>query len=218
MFVGRMYFEESKNNLIAELRLEGIKDEKVLGAFSEIPRHLFVPKEMFNESYHNVALPIGYGQTISQPYTIAVMLEALELKPGDKVLEVGTGSGYNAALIGHIIGRKGKLFTTEIVPELAEESKKKLSNLNIKNVKVVVCDGSLGYDKEKPYDKIIVTAACREIPPRLLEQLRNNGVLVAPVGHTYEQEMLKVKKVGKKLDVKNLGFFVFVPLKGAFEP
>jgi protein-L-isoaspartate(D-aspartate) O-methyltransferase len=213
-----MYFEESKNNLIAELRLEGIKDEKVLGAFSEIPRHLFVPKEMFNESYHNVALPIGYGQTISQPYTIAVMLEALELKPGDKVLEVGTGSGYNAALIGHIIGRKGKLFTTEIVPELAEESKKKLSNLNIKNVKVVVCDGSLGYDKEKPYDKIIVTAACREIPPRLLEQLRNNGVLVAPVGHTYEQEMLKVKKVGKKLDVKNLGFFVFVPLKGAFEP
>ncbi len=213
-----MDFEESKNKLIAELRLEGIKDEKVLEAFAKIPRHLFVPKEMLSESYLNIALPIGYGQTISQPYTIAVMLEALELKSGDKVLEVGTGSGYNAALISHIIGRKGKLFTTEIVPELAEDSKEKLSSLGMKNVKVIVCDGSLGYDKEKHYSKIIVTAACREIPPRLLEQLKNNGVLVAPVGHLYEQEMLKVKKVGKKLDVKNLGFFVFVPLKGAFEP
>lgn len=213
-----MNFEEAKNKLIAELRLEGIKDEKVLDAFSKIPRHLFVPKEMLNESYLNIALPIGHGQTISQPYTIAVMLEALELKPNDKVLEVGTGSGYNAALISHIIGKKGKLFTTEIVPELTETSKKKLLSLGLKNVKVVVCDGSLGYDKEKPYDKVIVTAACREIPPPLLKQLKNNGVLVAPVGHAYEQEMLKVKKVGKKLDVKNLGFFVFVPLKGAFEP
>ncbi|MDP2907380.1 MAG: protein-L-isoaspartate(D-aspartate) O-methyltransferase [Nanoarchaeota archaeon] len=213
-----MDFEESKNKLIAELRLEGIKDEKVLGAFSKIPRQLFVPKEMINESYLNVALPIGYGQTISQPYTIAIMLESLELKPGDKVLEVGTGSGYNAALISHVIGKKGKLFTTEIVPELAEESKKRLSSLGLKNVKVVVCDGSLGYDKEKLYSKIIVTAACREIPPPLLKQLRNNGVLVSPVGSAYNQEMLKVKKAGKKLDVKKLGFFVFVPLKGAFEP
>jgi len=213
-----MNFEEAKNRLIDELRLEGVKDEKVLKAFSKIPRHLFVHKKMLNESYHNVALPIGYGQTISQPYTIAVMLEALELKPGDKVLEIGTGSGYNAALIGCIIGRKGKLFTTEIVPELAEESKKKLSALGLKNVKVVVCDGSLGYDKGKVYDKIMVTAACKEVPPPLLKQLRNNGILVAPVGCAYEQEMLKVKKVGKKLEVKNLGFFVFVPLKGAFEP
>lgn len=213
-----MNLEEARDNLIAELRLEGIKDEKVLESFSKVPRHLFIPQEMLKESYHNVALPIGYGQTISQPYTIAVMLEALGLKEGDKVLEVGTGSGYNAALIDHIIGKKGKLFTTEIVPELAESSKRKLSSLGMKNVKVIVCDGSLGYDKEKPYDKVIVTAACREIPPLLLKQLKNNGILVAPVGRIYEQEMLKVRKVGKKLDVKNLGFFVFVPLKGAFEP
>ncbi len=213
-----MNFEESKERLISELRLEGIKDEKVLEAFSKIPRHLFVPDEMINESYLNIALPIGYGQTISQPYTIAVMLEALELKEGDKVLEVGTGSGYNAALIGYIIGKKGKLFTTEIVPELAEESKKKLLSLGLKNVKVVVSDGSLGYDKEKPYDSVIVTAACRDVPPQLLKQLKNGRILVAPVGQLYEQEMLKVRKVGKKLDVKKLGFFVFVPLKGAFEP
>lgn len=213
-----MNFEESRGKLITELRLEGIKDEKVLEAFSKIPRHLFVPKEMLNESYLNIALPVGYGQTISQPYTIAIMLEALELNQGDKVLEVGTGSGYNAALISHIISKKGKLFTTEIVPELAEGSKKKLSSLGLKNVKVIVCDGSLGYSKEKFYDAIIITAACREIPPPLLKQLKNNSILVAPVGHAYEQEMLKVKKVGKKLDIKNLGFFVFVPLKGAFEP
>ncbi len=213
-----MNFEEAKEKLITELRLEGIRDEKVLEAFSKIPRHLFVPKEMVNESYLNVALPIGYGQTISQPYTIAIMLEALELEEGDKVLEVGTGSGYNAALIGYIIGKKGRLFTTEIVPELAEEAKEKLSGLGMKNVKVVITDGSLGYDKEKFYRKTIVTAACREVPPPLLKQLSDKGILVAPVGGLYEQRMLKVKKLGKKLDVKNLGSFVFVPLKGAFEP
>lgn len=213
-----MNFEEAKEKLITELRLEGIKDKKVLDAFSKIPRHFFVPPEMINESYLNIALPIGYGQTISQPYTIAVMLEALELKKGDKVLEAGTGSGYNAALISHIIGKKGKLFTTEIVPELAEKSRKKISELGLKNVRVVVCDGSLGYGKEKPYSKCVVTAACREVPPLLIKQLKNNGLLVAPVGHRYEQEMLKVRKKGKKLDIKKLGFFVFVPLKGAYEP
>lgn len=211
-------FEKARERLIADLMLEGIKDEKVLEAFSKVPRHLFVPKEMLNESYLNIALPIGYGQTISQPYTIAVMLEALELKEGDKVLEVGTGSGYNAALISCIIGRKGRLFTTEIVPELAEQSRKKLAEFGLRNVKVVVTDGSLGYEKEKLYDAIIVTAACREVPPPLLEQLKNNGMLVAPVGHLYEQEMLKIRKSKGKLDIKNLGFFVFVPLKGAFEP
>ncbi|MBL7100976.1 MAG: protein-L-isoaspartate(D-aspartate) O-methyltransferase [Nanoarchaeota archaeon] len=203
--------------LITELKLEGIKDEKVLESFSKIPRHLFVPGEMISEAYLNIALPIGYEQTISQPYTIAVMLEALELKKGDKVLEIGTGSGYNAALISHIIGKKGKLFTTEIVPELAEEAKKKIFKLGFRNIKVIVVDGSLGYEKEKPYDKIIITAACREVPAPLIKQLKNNGILVAPVGHRYEQEMLRVKKVGKKLDVKKLGFFVFVPLKGAYE-
>lgn len=213
-----MDFDDAKERLITELRLEGIKDEKVLEAFSKIPRHLFVSEEMVNEAYLNIALPVGHGQTISQPYTIAVMLEALELKEGDKVLEVGTGSGYNAALISYLIGRKGKLFTTEIVPELAEQSRKKLAGLGLKNVKVVVADGSLGYAKEKPYDEVIVTAACREVPPHLLGQLKSNGILVAPVGRLYEQEMLKIRKVKGKLDVKNLGFFVFVPLKGAFEP
>lgn len=213
-----MNLELAKEKLITELKLEGIKDEKVLEAFSKIPRHLFVPEEMINESYLNIALPIGNNQTISQPYTIAVMLEALELEEGDKVLEVGTGSGYNAALIGHIIGKKGKLFTTEIVPELAEKSRKKISEIGLKNVEVVVSDGSLGYEKEKPYQKIIVTAACRELPPLLISQLKNKGILVAPVGHLYEQEMLKVKKIGKKLDIKKLGYFVFVPLKGEYEP
>ena len=211
-------FDEERKNLIKELKLEGIKDKNVLNAFSKVSRHLFVPEEMIDESYLNIALPIGYGQTISQPYTIAVMLEALELKKGDKVLEAGTGSGYNAALISHLIGKRGKLFTTEIVHELAEKSRKKISELGLKNIKVVECDGSLGYERGKPYDKIIVTAACREIPSPLIKQLKNNGILVAPVGHTYEQAMLKVKKIGKKLDVKKLGFFIFVPLKGAYEP
>ncbi|MBM3200256.1 protein-L-isoaspartate(D-aspartate) O-methyltransferase [Candidatus Woesearchaeota archaeon] len=213
-----MDFEAAREKLIDELKLEGIKDVKVLEAFSKIHRDLFVPDEMLSESYANIPLPIGYGQTISQPYTIAIMLEALGLKPGDKVLEAGTGSGYNAALIGHIVGSKGKVFTTEIVPELVNRSKDKIRGVGLKNIKVVNCDGSLGYAKEAPYDKIIVTAACREIPPLLLEQLRDNGVLVAPVGSRHEQRMLKVRKTGNKLDIKSLGFFVFVPLKGAYEP
>jgi len=213
-----MDFKKEKEKLIIELKLEGIKDKKVLDAFSKIHRHLFVPNEMLHESYLNIALPIGYNQTISQPYTVAVMLESLELKEGDKVLEVGTGSGYNAALIAHIIGKKGKLFTTEIVPELAKESKEKISKIGLKNVEIVLCDGSLGYEKKEPYDKCIITAACREVPPKLIKQLKNKGILVAPVGHCYEQEMVKVKKKGKKLDVQRLGYFVFVPLQGKYEP
>ncbi len=201
--------------LIGHLRFVGIKDEKVLKAILEVPRHLFLPMNMWYIAYADDALPLEHKQTISQPYTVAIMIEALELKKGDKVLEVGTASGWNACLIAKIID-PGIIYTTEIIKELVEYAGKNIKRLDIKNIKITHTDGSLGYEKEAPFDKIIVTCACREIPPPLLEQLKNNGILVAPVGSKLSQQMIKITKQGKKLKKDYLGDFVFVPLLGRY--
>ncbi len=189
-----------------------ITDRNVIRAFKAVPREKFVPMAFIHEAYGDYALPIPAAQTISQPTTVAIMTQALELKPNDKVLEVGAGSGYQAAIISKIAK---EVITTELISELAILAKNNLNAAEIKNVKVLCRDGSKGYEEEAPYDKIIVTAACPEIPAQLLKQLRTNGILVAPVGAVHTQEMLKIKK-GKygKLTVKNLGDFVFVPLRG----
>ncbi|MCX8147471.1 MAG: methyltransferase domain-containing protein, partial [Candidatus Woesearchaeota archaeon] len=142
---------------------------------------------------------------------IMIMLQALEPKESDKVLEIGTGSGYNAALLSKLVK---KVVTTEIIPELVEYAKKNLKKAGIKNVEVFHSDGSRGHKKEAPYDKIIVTAACPEIPLPLIEQLKENGIIVAPVGPLYSQKMIKGTKKKGKLVLEELGDFVFVPLKG----
>jgi protein-L-isoaspartate(D-aspartate) O-methyltransferase len=194
-----------------------INDEHLIEAFKSVPREKFVLEHFINEAYGDYPLPILSGQTISQPTTIMVMTQALELKPEEKVLEVGAGSGYQAALIARMIGSLGKVITTEVIPELAEFAKKNLKKAGIKNVEVMHYDGSQGYKKEAPFHKIIVTAACPKIPEPLVEQLKINGILVAPVGSVYSQEMLKVKKLKNgKLDIQNLGEFVFVPLVGKY--
>jgi len=208
-------FEKQRNALVKVLAEEGIEDKKVLAAISKIPRHLFVPRHLVDESYSNYPLPIGEGQTISQPYTVAFMIQALELKKGDKVLEIGTGSGWNAALIAEII-KPGKIYTTEIVPQLAKLSKNNITKTNLKNIEVIETDGSKGYEKEAPYDKIIITAAAPEIAQPWIEQLKENGIIVAPVGHRFGQQMVKAKKVKGKLIEEHLGDFMFVPLKGKF--
>lgn len=213
--MNREILEIENKRLIEHLRFMGIKDEGIFDAMLKIPRHLFLPKNMQEYAYADDALPLEKGQTFSQPYTVAIMIEALELKKGDKVLEVGTASGWNACLIAKIIN-PGIIYTTEIIRELIGYSSKNIKKLNIKNIKIIHTDGSQGYKEEAPYDKIIVTAACKEIPNPLINQLKNNGILIAPVGSRYSQQMCKIKKEGNKLKKEYLGNFVFVPLKGKY--
>ncbi len=210
--------ENDKKRLIEYwLKNRVVKDKRFIEAFKKIRRENFILEEYKEEAYVDYPLPILEGQTISQPTTIAIMTQALELKKGHKVLEIGTGSGYQAAIISVIVGNKGKVITTEIKKSLVDFAKKNLKKAGIKNVKIIHSDGSSGYEREAPYDAIIVTAACPEIPKKLLEQLKIGGILVAPVGSIFLQKMLKVKKIGKnKFKIEDLGEFRFVPLKGKF--
>jgi len=207
-----------KQRLIDYWRKSGtIKDEKLLKAFEEVPREIFIRNGFEEEAYGDYPLPIGSGQTISQPTTVMIMTRALELKEGQKVLEIGTGSGWQAAIIGKIVGKKGKVITTEIIPELAEFAKNNIKKAKINNVKVINYDGSQGYKKEAPYDRCIITAACPEIPPLIIEQLKEDGILVAPVGSlAFGQNMIKLKKTSSGTETESLGSFVFVPLKGKY--
>lgn len=188
-----------------------ITDEKLLSAFKKIRREDFVLKEYRDQAYDDTPLPILKNQTISQPTTVMLMLQALELKKNDIVLEIGSGSGYNAALISDI-AKEGKVYTLEIIPELHEFAKLNLKYF--KNVETILSDGSIGLKEHASYDKIIVTAASPKIPEKLLEQLKIDGILVVPVGSQSHQDMLVITKRKDKLDIKNLGSFIFVPLKG----
>ena len=194
------------------IKERGIINKLVLDAMLKIPRHLFVPKEFQDIAYEDRPLPIGQEQTISQPYTIAFMLDEVEIKKHDKVLEIGTGSGYNAALIQEIA--KTKVYTTEIIPKLAKQAELNLKKAKIKNVKIILTDGSEGYKKASPYDKIIVTAASPKLPKHLNPQLKRNGIMIVPVGYTFSQYMIKARKVKNILESENLGSFMFVQLTG----
>lgn len=194
-----------------------IHDYDVMVAFSHVPRENFVLEEQRRYAYDNSPLPIIHGQTISQPLIVVQMTEELELKKGYKVLEVGAGSGYQAALIAHIVGLEGKVISTEIIPEVADFARINLERTGIKNVEVVDWDGSTGYEKEAPYDRIIVTAACPQIPLPLIEQLKPGGIIVAPVGSLYYQNLVKLTKYKNgRLEEKVLYGCMFVPLTGKY--
>jgi len=191
-----------------------IMSKAILRAFEEINREDFVLPEYRKYAYVDEPLPTFADQTISQPTTVAIMTQALEPKPGQKILEIGSGSGYQAAILSEIVGPTGKVITIERIKDLAEFAKKNLKTY--KNVKVVYADGSKGYIKEAPYDRIIVTAAAKKMPEVLFEQLKENGIMIIPVGAlTWAQRLLKVKKVRGKKGIEDLGPFVFVPLVGS---
>ncbi len=205
-----MTFQTQRKQLAQLLFQEGITNKQVLEAIKKVPRHLFIPKEYQKQAYTNYPLPIGQGQTISQPYTVAFMLQHLELKPNQKVLEIGTGSGYNAALIAELIIPNGKLFTTEIHDQLIKKAKTNLKNY--KYINIIKTDGSQGYKKQAPYDRIIATAAAPNIPKSWLEQLKDHGIIIAPI----KDIMFKIKKLKNQIQKQELGYFQFVPLKGKY--
>ncbi len=188
-----------------------VKDKRIIKAFREIPREEFVLEEYREQAYADTALPIIEEQTISQPSTIMIMTQALEPKQKDKILEIGAGSGYQAALLSRLCK---KVYTIDRISSLVSFAKHNLNKIKIKNVEVIEGDGTLGYDKEKPYDKIIVTAASPDIPKSLIEQLKENGIIVIPVGEPLYCKMIKAVKIKGKLKQEFLGYFSFVPLIG----
>lgn len=209
-----MDFDRLRDQMVKDqLMARGIFDKHVLDAMRKVPRHKFVPEELHDAAYEDNALPIGEGQTISQPYMVAIMTEKLGLKGGEKVLEIGAGSGYQAAILAEIAG---KVFTMEMVPELAEKAKLKLENMGYKNIKVIVGDGTLGLPDEAPFDGIIVTAGAPFVPQPLVDQLAEGGKLVIPVGERFLQTLQIVTKKGKKLVTEDSIGCIFVPLVGKY--
>ncbi len=189
----------------------GIKDERVLRAMRKVPRHLFMPESVRYSAYDDMAMEIGEGQTISQPYMVAVMTELLELKGTEKVLEIGTGSGYQAAILAEL---SSEVYTIERISALADRSRETLRGLGYGNIHVVVGDGTVGLADMAPFDRIIITAAAPSIPPPLVGQLREGGIIVAPVGERYSQILLKGRKVEDHLAEEFSTPCAFVPLIG----
>lgn len=189
-----------------------ITDPKVLEVMSRIPRHLFVPPKYRSKAYADQPLPIGEGQTISQPYIVAFMTQALRLKGSEKVLEIGTGSGYQAAVLAEIVK---EVYTIEIRERLAKSATERLQKMGYKNIHVKCADGYFGWKEHAPFDAIIVTCAANHYPPPLFQQLKEGGRMVIPLGSTYfYQTLVLIKKVNGKPRVKNLMGVVFVPMIG----
>jgi len=211
-----MDFHQQRRNLVQLLKREGrIHSKTVEEAFLRIPRELFVPESMKPQAYLDTPLSIGYGQTISAPHMVAIMVEALDLKPGQKILEVGAGSGYHAAIVATIIAPSGHVYTVERIPQLADFAKRNLEEAGIRNVTVVVGDGSQGLPEYAPFDRIYVTCAAPDIPSPLIDQLRDPGKLLIPVGRMYCELELVEKKDGE-IHYRDLGGCAFVPLIGRY--
>ncbi len=195
-------------------RMGYIKSEEVEKAMLKVDRALFVPPRYESHAYSDTPLEIGHGQTISAPHMVAIMCELLELKQGLKILEVGAGSGYHAAIIGEIIREKGKVYTVERIAPLVESARENLEKAGTKNVNVIMGDGSIGLAGGSPFDRILITCGAPSIPESLKEQLKVGGLMVIPVGTRYYQDLIIVKRTAKDYEMINWGGVVFVPLIG----
>ena len=198
-----------------DIKARGVKDPVVLNVMATVPRHLFVEASYRDRAYGDHPLPIGEGQTISQPYVVALMTEALNLKPGDRVLEIGTGSGYQAAVLSRIVK---EVYAIEIRKTLVDKALKVLDGLGYGNVKVKYADGYFGWEEHAPFDAIIITAAANHIPPLLIKQLKEGGRLIVPLGSTlYFQTLTLATKRKGELEVEQLSPVAFVPMVGEMQ-
>ncbi|MDY6792992.1 MAG: protein-L-isoaspartate(D-aspartate) O-methyltransferase [Thermodesulfobacteriota bacterium] len=205
--------KRSRENMVStQIKSRGISDRNVLAAMSEVPRHLFVPKRLISNAYLDCPLPIGQGQTISQPYIVALMTESLSLTGKEKVLEVGTGSGYQAAILAEIVK---DVYTMEIKKKLCKKADNILKLLNFSNVYTHCGDGYFGWETMAPFDCIMITAAVDHIPPPLLKQLKNRGKLILPLGNPFSyQNLVLITKHGNDFKVKQITGVLFVPMTG----
>lgn len=205
-----MTSQGTRDRLVQTLRREGIKDERVLKAITQVPRHKFIDEALSSRAYENTALPIGQSQTISQPWIVARMTEAM-LDGGklEKVLEVGTGSGYQAAVLAHLVPT---VFTVERIDELLKLARRRFHSLRLNNIYVRYADGHLGWPSQAPFDGIMVTAAAQAVPQELLEQLCVGGLLVIPIEKNGQQRLITVRRTEDGFEENDLGAVVFVPL------
>ena len=204
-------YKQQRFELVENLRIKGITNELILKALSEVEREKFVSSVMKPNAYKDIALPIGYGQTISQPFTIAIMTEALRIKKGDKVLEIGTGSGYQAAILSRLASH---VYTIERHAVLASRAKDILKQAGYDNIEVIVGDGSLGLPDKSPFHGIIVTACAPRVPVCLLDQLKTGGRLIIPIGNPYNQVLHQMVKLEKGVEDRDILECAFVPLIG----
>ncbi|NNL57991.1 MAG: protein-L-isoaspartate(D-aspartate) O-methyltransferase [Nitrosopumilus sp.] len=209
-------YQTALNDLIDYLKNSRfLNDNNVEDAFRNIPRHEFVPESELEYAYNNEPLLIKNKQTISQPGVVSRMTEWLDVRKGQKILEIGTGSGWQAAILSYLVG-EGTVYSVERHTELVKFAQENLKKLNLENVHVVLGDGSVGFAKKSPYDRIIITAACTEIPLPLIEQLKEDGLIIAPVGDS-SQSLVLLQKTSKGIvEIKNESHYVFVPLRGKF--
>ncbi len=207
------FAEQRQSMVAAQIRERGIDSPRLLAAMLAVPRHLFVPEEYIAGAYTDQPLPIGEGQTISQPFMVAAMTEALELAGTERVLEVGTGSGYQAAVLSLLAA---EIYTVETHATLALAARRRLARLGYSNTHVHTGDGTLGLPAAAPFDAIVVTAAAPGVPPPLVEQLAEGGRLVIPVGQADQQELLQVRKIGGETASRVLHYCRFVPLVGRY--
>jgi protein-L-isoaspartate(D-aspartate) O-methyltransferase len=207
-----MTYETERNAMVAgQLIPRGINDSRVLEAFRKVPRHEFIPKEMAGEAYADYPLPIGEGQTISQPYMAALMTQFLKLTGAEKVLEIGTGSGYQAAILAELAK---EVYSVERFDTLAEQARKTLGRLGYKNITIKTGDGTLGWLEHAPYDGIIVTASAPNVPDSLIRQLSETGRIAIPVGERFSQALTIVEKKKSNINFTEAGGCIFVPLIG----